>query len=94
MSVVDKMHDTPLVTEHEIDHAILESDRVEGTWNDHVLFDTDNFDYGGDSMDDQYLQKVHNLLTVETDILENLTEKLRSYFTSGNGITQCKQGKF
>ena len=64
----------------EVDHAILESDRVEGLWNQHLVFDTDLFDYGEGAPDDNYYRKVHLLLTKNKDVVENISEMAERIF--------------
>lgn len=64
----------------EVDHAILESDRVEDLWNEDLAFNTDLFDYRGEAPDESYYEKVFLLLTMEQATLEKISDKAKLVF--------------
>ena len=54
-----------LVPQDEIDHAVLEAERLEGTHYEHLTFDSINFDCTSEHPDREYRQKVYNILKDE-----------------------------
>jgi len=69
------------VTVPEVDHAILESDRVEGLWNEDLVFNTDLFHYGNEAADDEYYRKVFLLLTEEDHTtLNTISDRAKRIF--------------
>ena len=68
-----------LVTRTEVEHAIMESDRIEGNWNEDMVFNTDAFQYGGE-IDEKYMSDVYTLLTKEEKVLDELSERALEIF--------------
>lgn len=71
--------DNSLVTTTEVEHAIMESDRMEGNWNEDLIFNTDSFIYGGE-IDKEYMLNVYTLLTTEKSVLDELSERAVEIF--------------
>ena len=74
-----RMNDGSLVTRTEVEHAIMESDRMEGNWNKDMVFNTDAFQYGGE-IDENYMSDVYTLLTTERNVLDELSERALEIF--------------
>ena len=64
----------------EVDCAILESDRIEGLWNEDLTFEKELFDYGSEAANEEYYRKVYLLLTESLAIVENISEKAERDF--------------
>ena len=67
------------VSQADVDYALLEADKIDGIFYEHLTFDTVNFDITSEMADESYRQKVYNIITEDSDKLHMSEEIIRIF---------------
>ena len=75
----DNVSNSQAVSEGDVDYALLEADKNENIFQEHMMFETDSYDVTSERPNKAYRTKVHDIITKEAKSL-NITDEIVKIF--------------